>query len=163
MSTHEGGCLCGATRFETTADPVRVTTCHCTFCQRATGSANMVEPLFDKPALRVVKGTPKVFDLVSEGSGKVVHLHFCPDCGGRLYLSFERFPDIVGVYAGAFDDPAWFDITPDNAKHIFLGEARPDTVIPPGLPTFEEHSQTREGETCTATVFDAPHIIGTRS
>jgi hypothetical protein len=46
MTVHEGGCLCGAIRYETMADPINVTTCHCKFCQRATGSAYMVEPIF---------------------------------------------------------------------------------------------------------------------
>jgi len=42
---HEGGCLCGEIRYETMAEPVRVTICHCTFCQRLTGSAYLVEPI----------------------------------------------------------------------------------------------------------------------
>jgi hypothetical protein len=55
MGVHEGGCLCGAVRYETLADPLRVTTCHCRFCQRATGSAYMVEPIFRTVDLRVTQ------------------------------------------------------------------------------------------------------------
>jgi hypothetical protein len=47
-SIHEGGCLCGSVRYRTLADPVRVTICHCTFCQRFTGTAYLVEPIFRK-------------------------------------------------------------------------------------------------------------------
>jgi len=44
---HEGGCLCGDIRYRTTAaEPIRVTVCHCTFCQKLTGSAFLVEPIF---------------------------------------------------------------------------------------------------------------------
>lgn len=162
MTTHQGGCLCGALRFETTQDPVRVTVCHCAFCLRATGGAYMVEPIFDTSAFRITRGRPKTFDLVSEGSGKVVHVHFCPDCGTKLNLTFERFADVVGIYAGTFDDPDWFAITPANARHIFLDEARPDTVIPAGLPTFARHATSNEGETCVPTIYDSPHPIGHR-
>ena len=37
-----GGCLCSELRYETLAEPQRITFCHCRFCQRATGSAFMV-------------------------------------------------------------------------------------------------------------------------
>ena len=46
MAINEGGCLCGTVRYATKDDPVRVTFCHCRFCQRATGSAYLVEPIF---------------------------------------------------------------------------------------------------------------------
>ena len=39
LNVHEGGCLCGGVRYRTTAKPMRVTVCHCTFCQKLTGSA----------------------------------------------------------------------------------------------------------------------------
>src|SRR5215831_18948106 len=43
-----GGCLCGEVRYKALSEPVRVTICHCTFCQRITGSAFLVEPVFRK-------------------------------------------------------------------------------------------------------------------
>jgi hypothetical protein len=120
----------------------------------------MVEPIFDAAHFAVLAGTPKVFDQVSAGSGKVVHVHFCPDCGTKLWLSFERFPGAVGVYAGTFDDPCWFTIEPATSKHIFLGVARSDTMIPPGLPTFVEHATTSDGKAREAVVFKTCHRIG---
>ena len=36
---HEGGCLCGALRYRVAGDPRRTTICHCTDCQRRTGTA----------------------------------------------------------------------------------------------------------------------------
>src|SRR5689334_7856493 len=57
MPNH-GGCLCGALRFATRGNPLRVTICHCKFCQRATGSAYMVEPIFEKTSLEITSGTP---------------------------------------------------------------------------------------------------------
>ena len=120
----------------------------------------MVEPIFDADKLVVLSGAPKTFDQVSSGSGKVVHIHFCHVCGTKLWLSFERFPDAVGVYAGTFDDPSWFPIDPTTSKHIFLGVARSDTVIPAGLPTFVEHATANDGTPQEATVFETCHRIG---
>ncbi|MGQ0566044.1 MAG: GFA family protein [Gemmobacter sp.] len=157
MTAAEGGCLCGRVRYAVAAPPDRVTVCHCRFCQRATGGAYMVEPIFAASGLTVTAGAPRTYDHRSEGSGKIVHIHFCADCGTKLWLSFERFPDSVGVYAGTFDDPDWFPIRPEAAKHIYLGMARPDTVIPAGLPCYTEHATTLDGTAQPARVFDAPH------
>lgn len=160
MATHEGGCLCGSVRYAVSGHPVRVTVCHCRFCQKATGSAYMVEPIFASGSLAVLSGSPRTYDHVSAGSGKLVGVHFCPACGTRLWLGFERFPDAVGVYAGTFDDPCWFPIGPENARHIFLGSARPDTIIPPGLPTFTGHATANDGTQEQARVFESFHRIG---
>lgn len=158
---HEGGCLCGAIRYATTAPPARVTMCHCRFCQRATGAAYMIQPVFEQSDLVLLAGQPQIFDLPSEGSGKMIHVHFCAACGTKLWLSFERFPGKLGVYAGTFDDPCWFPIDPATAKHIFLNEARADTVIPPGISTYAAHVLGKDGAPQPATVYDACHIIGT--
>lgn len=56
MQPQDGRCLCGQVRYRMTAPPMRVTVCHCRFCQRATGGAYMVEPIFDAAALTVVSG-----------------------------------------------------------------------------------------------------------
>jgi hypothetical protein len=114
----------------------------------------MVEPIFAADDLVILSGTPKVYDQVSEGSGKIVHVHFCQTCGTKLWLSFERFPGAVGIYAGSFDDPCWFPIEPETSKHIFLSEARRDTVIPAGLPTYEKHATTNDGTPQPAKVYD---------
>jgi hypothetical protein len=140
-----GGCLCGAQRYETVAAPERVTFCHCRFCQRATGSAFMVEPLFRTQNFRQTKGSPSVYELVSDGSGKKVSIHFCQTCGTKLYLSFERFADCYGVYAGTFDDPSWFEVHPNNSKQMFISMARPDTILQPGISSFREQARLDDG------------------
>jgi hypothetical protein len=160
MVRNEGGCLCGRIRYAALEAPSRVTFCHCRFCQKATGSAYMVEPIFGKEEFTLLSGSPKIYDRVSDGSRKLVHIHFCGDCGTKLWLSFERFPDVVGVYAGTFDDPCWFPIDPASSKHIFLDAARPDSVIPAGLPTFTGHATTADGVAREATVFETHRKMG---
>ncbi len=36
---YTGGCQCGSARYVLTAEPIRVAACHCTGCQRQSGSA----------------------------------------------------------------------------------------------------------------------------
>lgn len=145
MNDHAGGCLCGSMRYATRGKPARVTVCHCRFCQRATGAAYMVEPIFELSALEVTAGEPAIFEFQSAGSGKTVRVHFCPKCGTKLFLTFERFPSACGIYAGTYDDPHWFDIEPDNSKHIFISMARPDSIIPSGVSIYTEHVSSNDG------------------
>jgi hypothetical protein len=147
-------------RYAVQTNPIRVVICHCKFCQRATGTAYLVEPIFKEGDFEVTSGEPQVYAQVSEGSGKKVFIHFCPDCGTKVFLTFERMTGIVGVYGGTFDDPDWFDISPENARHIFTGSAQRGTVIPPHLKTFEGNAMSYEGVPNEPTVFHEPCVIG---
>ena len=162
MSINQGGCLCGAVRYATSTQPVRVTYCHCKFCQRATGSAYMVEPVFLKADFEIVSGEPATYTQASAGSGKQVTIHFCATCGTKLFLSFERFPQAFGVYGGTFDDPNWFERSPEMSKHIFLASAQNGTIIPAGISSYFEHAIRIDGTPIEPTTFERPHIIDQR-
>jgi len=158
-TTQPGGCLCGALRYRVTAPPVRVSFCHCRFCQRVTGAAYAVEPIFEETAFELLQGEPKTYAHVSEGSGKTIILHFCPNCATGFRYTFERFAGMTGVMAGTFDDPNWFRWTANNAKHIFLSAARPETVIPDGLPVFVQHATTPQGDPLEPLSLDRPTAV----
>ena len=163
MVQAQGGWLCNRVRYHVRAEPIRVTICHCCFCQRATGSAYMTEPIFNDADFAITTGSPRTYEHVSAGSGKIVYVHFCQHCGTKLYLSFERFGGVVGVYAGTFDDPNWFDISPENSKHIFLSVAQRGAIIPPGINTFQEHATTNDGVQLEPTVHKEPFFVDRRS
>lgn len=120
----------------------------------------MVEPVFARDALRVTQGEPATYDHRSAGSGMMVHIHFCRDCGTKLFLTFERFASACGVYAGTFDDPDWFTIRPESAKHIFIDVARRETILPAAFPVFHEHATLNDGTPVTPIVLDAPICAG---
>lgn len=159
MEIHAGGCLCRALRYEARGRPLRVTVCHCRFCQRATGSAYMVEPVFTNEAVRLTQGAPRIYQLRSEGSGKRVDVHFCDACGTKLFLTFERFETSCGVYAGTFDDPGWFEISAANAKHIFVEAARGDSYLPAGTPVYRQHAILNDGSPVTPVMLDQPCLV----
>jgi hypothetical protein len=160
MSIAEGGCVCTKVRYAVQSEPARITICHCTFCQKVTGGAYLVEPIFDEKDFSITTDDVKTYQHRSEGSGKLVYVHFCGACGTKLYLSFERFPDIIGVFGGTFDNPNWFERTPGNTKHIFLGVAQHGTAIPAGINTYLAHATENDGTPITPTVFTQPKIIG---
>jgi len=155
-----GGCICGKLRFKVTEAPLWVTVCYCSFCQRSTGSDHMIEPIFDRDKFEITSGSVSVFTLPSSGSGKDVHVHFCADCGTKLALTFERWPDRLGVFAGVFDKPDWFEMSPKNTKHIFASEAPRGTVFPAGFPIYDRHATENDGTPLQSAVFDTPHTVG---
>jgi len=150
---HEGGCLCGAARFRASAKPLQTTICHCTFCQRLTGSAFLVEPIFKMQDVVLSGEAPKVYERRSAGSGKAVQVNFCGRCGTTLFLSFERFPTVLGICGGTFDDPNWFDRGPDAVRHIFTRHAQKGVALPAGVEVYEDHSMQLDGAPNTPRVF----------
>jgi hypothetical protein len=151
--THEGGCLCGAVRYRTLGEPLRVTICHCRFCQRFTGSAFLVEPIFRRQDVVLSGAEPRVYDHRSDSSGKRVSLNFCGRCSTTLFLDLERFPDIYGLCGGTFDDPDWFDRSPGTCRHIFTRSAQKGVVLPAGIDTFREHALRLDGTPNQPTVL----------
>lgn len=160
MSTSQRGrCLCGGIEYDTGSQPLWVTVCYCRFCQRATGSDRMIEPIYERDTFAITKGQPTVFTLPSEGSGKDVHVHFCNRCGTKLALTFERWPDRLGIYIGTLDEPASIEPTPENSKHIFVCEARPGTILPPGFKTYDRHATENDGTALEPIIHTAPHLV----
>ena len=80
----------------------------------------------------------------SGSSGKRVTLNFCVRCGTTLDLDMERFPDVLGLCGGTFDDPNWFHRSP-GYRHIFVGSAQKAVVLPAGVPIYEEHALSLDG------------------
>ncbi|WP_170574633.1 GFA family protein [Ruegeria atlantica] len=163
MPVAEGGCLCGLVRYAVQDNPVRVTACHCRFCQRATGSAYHVAPVFTEENFSVTQGEPKIYTHISDGSGKALYIRFCPECGTKLYLSLERFPGTVGVYGGTFDEPNFFASRYPISKQIFLASGRHGTIVPEGVESFWGHAIDADDRLIESICFSQPTTLVTDS
>ena len=152
----EGGCLCGSIRYAVTSEPEFIINCACKFCQRFTGGHYLVETLFPLDDLVVLSGTPKAHDHRSEGSGKIIHIHFCESCGTKLFMTFERYDDIYGVSTGTFDDPNWFSRHPETTKYFYLSQMPDGVVLPAGYDVFYRHGLKLDGTHNTPQRFDSP-------
>ena len=151
-----GSCLCGKVTYDTGSEPLWVTICHCKFCQRATGSDRMIQPVFERQDFSFTAATPAVFTQPSDGSGKNINAHFCSDCGTKLALTFERWPDKIGIYLGTLDSPGAIKVGPDNSKHIFVSEAQPGTLLPPNVKIFDHHAAEIDGTPIEPTIHSKP-------
>ena len=132
-----GGCLCGAVRYEITEPLVAAGYCHCTRCQRRTGSAASAQARIDGRTFRLVRGEElvKCWKPADSGFAKC----FCSECGAHL---FSRDPDgspHMSIRMSAFDgDPGvrpswrafvayaapWEPVPDDGLEHFAEGKPR---------------------------------------
>ena len=106
-----------------------------------------------------MSGKPKTFDITSAGSGKVIHIHFCDTCGTKLFMSFERYDDIYGVFTGTFDDPNWYPRPADTTRYFYVQSMADGVAIPPGHPVFHGHSLKLDGSANTPQIFGKPTVV----
>ncbi len=99
-----GGCLCGSVRFELVEPPVSAGYCHCTRCQRRTGTASSISAQVDGDALHILSGAEQIRGWTPSGGGW--EKCFCGVCGAHLYSRNPANPRQVGIRMSAFDsDP----------------------------------------------------------
>ena len=109
-----GGCLCGAVRYECSAEPLFMGNCHCRDCQKASGGA--YEPDIGLPAAAL----------------KTLSRGFCPECGASLFGKTSAMPDLAMITAGSLDDPSQYKPILD----IFTASAQPWDHMNPTLAKF---------------------------
>lgn len=116
----------------------------------------MILPVLAKADFGYVAGSPATFTHVSEGSGNALLLHFCPKCGSKTAIEFERAPELIGLYGGTLEDPSIVPLKADTAKQIFVSSAQPGTVLRAGLPTYWNHAVTSDGRPERMILLDRP-------
>ena len=136
---HEGGCVCGAVRYRVDGDPARVTICHCTWCQRRTGTAFGVEAVFRPEAVAFTTDPPRRYRHISDTSGRWLDQEFCQNCGTNIGLILEAVPDVRSVAAGTFDDPSWIDRRKHHFRYVYLRSAQDWSDPPSGVELYELH------------------------
>ena len=127
-----GGCLCGGVRFEVDEPPVSAGYCHCTRCQRRTGTAASVQARIVPGSLRIVSGEELVRAFEPEdGFPK----EFCSACGSALWSRNPDNPDALSVRMGVFDkDPG---VRPSYRQYVAYA-AQWEPIPDDGLPRFPE-------------------------
>ena len=128
-----GRCLCGGVRFELTEPAPEAGYCHCTRCQRRTGSGSSAQARIDGRTFRLRQGEELVKAWRHPDGG--FEKCFCRECGAHLFSRNPDDPAQAGVRMSAFDGdpgvrPAWRSFTAYAAGW----EPIPDD----GLPRFPE-------------------------
>jgi hypothetical protein len=127
--TLQGGCQCGAVRYEVKGTPQHVALCHCSDCRKSAGAPMVAWAAFAENEFTVLQGNLTTFN----SSGTALR-SFCPKCGtGIAYRNVEFLPGIVDIQSATLDDP---DALPAGA-HIQVAERIGWMAAAHSLPEFQ--------------------------
>ena len=125
----EGGCLCGALRYSSSADPIENGYCHCRMCQKASGAPVVAWTTFAAESFAYTKGEPAIYRSSSNGRRE-----YCPSCGSQILFRHSDTPDIVDINSCTADQPE--ALVP--AYHSFCDSRVPWFDINDELPRYRD-------------------------
>lgn len=129
----EGGCACGAVRYRLTDAPILVNNCHCTLCQRQTGTGSAVNAFIESDRFEHLSGELSRHEL-STGSGGTQVILRCARCGTPVWSHYSRLGEqAAAVRVGTLDNPSALRL--DAA--IFVADKLVWSPLPEGTPHFD--------------------------
>ena len=131
--TLEGGCGCGAVRYRLIDEPYIVHNCHCSLCQRQTGTGSAVNAFIESERLEHLSGKLREIEFKT-GSGQTQVVVRCANCGTAVWSYYPRLGrKVAAVRVGTLDDPS---ATPPDVA-IFVGDKPDWGPLPHGIPAFD--------------------------
>jgi hypothetical protein len=135
-----GGCACGAVRYRMQSEPLIVHCCHCTWCQRETGSAFALNAMIEADRVTLLQGEPERVATPSN-SGKGQDIFRCATCRVAVWSNYGGAGDKIHfVRVGTLD--AGHALQPD--VHIYTSTKQPWVMLPDGQPVFDEYYRRSE-------------------
>ena len=124
MSRLQGGCLCGAIRYEIDGALGPIGNCHCETCRRAHAAAFATTARVARNHFHWTRGEATLNAFESSPGKK---RFFCPACGSHLIAAWDHEDDVILRVGSLFDDPGakpvihiwttekapWFDLGAD--------------------------------------------------
>ena len=96
----DGGYHCGNITFEAEIDPDAVGICHCTDCERLSGTAFRVVVQTPEDRFTLISGAPRTYVKTAESGDRRAQV-FCPECGSQIEAtSMGDGPRILSLRTG---------------------------------------------------------------
>lgn len=134
----EGSCVCGATRYRVTGEPLSVHACHCTDCQTLSGSAFGLSMVLNQTDLELVAGELGTNNFSTKQSK--MHRHHCAECGTAIWFSSPEYPGIIALKPGTLNDTS--ALRP--VAHVWYRSAQPWLNIGNEIPVYQEQPPLSE-------------------
>jgi hypothetical protein len=118
-------------RYRLEGDPLGLAVCHCSECQRQSGSAFGMSLSVPRDRFQLLCGELKTFTTRCD-SGRTKTCAFCPDCGTRIHHQGED--SVLSLKPGTLDDTSWLE--PDS--HFWTKRQQSWLTLPAGVARFED-------------------------
>lgn len=128
-TTLEGGCLCGALRYQVRGEPITVALCHCSMCRRSAGAPVVAWAMYAREDFAFVEGKPALYS-----SSPGAERGFCGNCGTQLTFTAEFLPGLVDLTVASLDDAS--RLPPQ--MHIWESRRLPWLELVDALPRHPE-------------------------
>ena len=126
-----GACLCGGVTIVLARQPAMVNMCHCSSCQRRSGSP-FGAAVWLADADVTIAGETRALVHHSD-KGRAVTNDFCPGCGSTIAFRVEINPGLVAIPVGIFADPT----TPAPLGSVFEESRHTWVMVPDGAVRLE--------------------------
>lgn len=123
----EGGCQCGAVRYNVTGEPLMAAICHCTMCRRAHAAPAVAWAMYQQEHVHFSQAQPKLY-----ASSAEAQRGFCENCGTQIMFSASFLPGLIDIAVGSLDNPQL--VTP--TLHYWHSEHLAWAEFADGLPRF---------------------------
>jgi class 3 adenylate cyclase len=100
-----GRCMCGEVGYEISQPAIAMSLCHCSMCQRASGSPFAAWIVFKPETVLFTKTQPKYYK-----SSLIAERGFCANCGTSLTMRYypEKPSDVLAILNSSMDHPEDF-------------------------------------------------------
>jgi hypothetical protein len=129
----EGHCLCGSVTYTFDGEPALTAVCHCTNCQRQTGTASSLIVGVPAHGLSVQGATLRTFATTGDDHGTNTNRQFCSACGSPIVSRVDAIPALAFIKGGTLNDTSWLQPT----LELWCSTAQPWEPSIPGARRFE--------------------------
>ncbi len=127
MTSHRGGCFCGAVQIEVSGEPAVMGYCHCTDCASWAGAPVNAFSLWQPSDVKVTRGAEYLGSFAKTDAS---HRRFCTQCGGHVMTEHPGM-GMIDVYLNVVPGKAH-----EPSLHVYYGEKT--VSIKDGLPKFRD-------------------------
>lgn len=128
---YAGRCFCEAVQYRITQVPLTLYACHCTDCQKRSGSAFGLSLWVNRPAIEVTHGDAAL-QISSGHDDRLRHDRVCLQCNTRLGSEPESLPQLAVVRPGTLDNTSWLR----PVAHVWTKSAQPWFEFPEGVVRY---------------------------
>ena len=127
-----GTCQCGGVTYTVSEEPLVTYACHCTECQKRTGSAFSMGMVFSSGSIKFegeLASWTRASDLGNENTR-----YSCKKCGNNIYGIGSNIPGLLKLQPGTLDSTQ--NVRPD--AHFWISSAQFWFQFPSNMPVYDK-------------------------